>query len=119
MSTLAWEIFEVISVCLWSSLLSLLGYNMYNYLLKKKGYKFIPMLLAYSSMTLLSILVICYYIERINKESFINTNESAWFFYVANIRLTCLVAILGYTGLVIELSLKLQMMQTSAQVNFS
>ena len=78
---------------------------MYNYLFKQKGYKFIPVFLVYASMTILSGLVICFYIDSIDQESFVNTNDLGWLYYSTNIRLTCLVAILGYTGLVIELSL--------------
>jgi len=72
------------------------------------------MVLVYGGMTLASVLIILYYIEKEVKDSLYNTNEAFWVYFSTNIRLACLVTILGYIGLVIELSLKLKMMQSSA-----
>lgn len=105
------KVFEILLISLWILILVPLFFNIYHYLYKQGKYRFVPMVLVYVGLVCESAITVAYHIERIDADSRINTHESTWIYFSANMRLACLVSILGYGGLLIELNLKLRMLQ--------
>lgn len=109
---------EASIVALWVIVLVPICYNIYHYLVRERKYKFIPMLLVYVGQLSMVLIILAYFIT---KETDGNKRQmEQWSYFTINMRLACLICILGFSGLVIELSLKLKMLQqTSAQLAFN
>ena len=78
-------------------------------------YKFAPMVMIYVGNAMLACLIIAFFSERLNGDSQVQTSESAWIFFQSNIRLACILAILGFMGLLIELQFMLSTMHVSSE----
>ena len=63
--------------------------------------------MVYLGNIILACLVITYFVERIDNDSKVNTEEQTWVYFQSNIRLACNIAILGFIGLLVELKLML------------
>lgn len=105
----------VLQIILWSALLCFTLYNTYIYLIKLRKYRFIPSLLLYFGMVSMCILVIAYFCQRIVPSSPVNIDESSWLYYSNNIRLFCIVSIIGFCALITELLLMLRLMTKSSK----
>ena len=103
-----WSSLEILLIIMWALLLILILFNAYNFLYKMTKYKFAPMVLVYVGNAAIACLTIAYFCERLDGASRVQTSESAWIYYQANIRLACLIAIIGYIGLLYELRLMLK-----------
>ena len=104
----------IIQECMWIALFIVTLLNVYNFLYKMRKYRFMPILLTYIGMLGLCVLSIIFFAEALAPGSRLNTNESTWVYYQANIRLCCHIALIGYGGMIIELILSIQMMQQAA-----
>ena len=102
-----WSGLEILLIIMWALLLILIFFNAYNFLYKMTKYKFAPMVMVYVGNVAIAGLIIAYFSERLDANSRVQTSESAWIYWQANIRLACLIAIVGYIGLLIELRLML------------
>ena len=87
--------------------------NAYLYLWRLSKYRFMPFLLLYVGMIGMCCIVIGYYAECITPMSKVNSTESAWVYFMINMRLSCLISIIGYSSLIVDLLLMLRLMRKS------
>ena len=80
------------------------------YLIKLRKHKFVPLLLLFAGEITTCATVIAFFSECLVKDSHVNKYESTWLFYMINIKLSCLVGIIGFAGLIIDLQLMLDYM---------
>ena len=86
----------------------------YLYLWKLRKFKFLPLLILYISMVVTSVTVITYYTQCIIPSSVVNTDRASWLFYMIIIKLGCLIGVVGYNGLIIDLLLMLNVLTKSS-----
>ena len=108
-----WPTLMVVCIVVWSLTLIITIYNAYEYLYKLSRWKFIPISLTYLAIIASAILSIIYSCERLTPSSGVNTNEADWVFFFSNLRLAAQVGCIGFAGMVIELILKVRLMETS------
>ena len=101
---------------LWSFCLLLTLINSYLYLFKLNKYKVMPLLILLVGMVILCSIVLVFYIECVLSDSKINSNESAWLFFMINMKLCYLLTIIGFSGLIIDLLLMINLMVDSSQI---
>ena len=98
-----WKALEIIAVCFWVLLLLIILYNGYHYLYKMQRFRFIPMVLVYVSMIVADLIVIAYFASP-------DHTVAGWVYYSCNLSLVAILAMLGYTCMLIELRLMLMVL---------
>ena len=98
-----WKAAEITAVCFWVLLFIIILYNGYHYLYKMQRFRFIPMVLVYVSMMVAVLIVIAYFANP-------DHTVAGWVYYSCNLSLVALLAMLGYTCMLIELRLMLMVL---------
>jgi len=73
------------------------------------------MAVVYLGNFALALLIIVYFSQCLSASSRLSLSLMAWIYYQANIRLACMLVIIGFIGLLMELRYTLQTIVSSSE----